>query len=52
MFTEFLYGLYHTFVIAFAFNVPPTVKVKWRRDHGLKSHPTVKLGIEPVTSGL
>ena len=22
------------------FNVPPTVKVIWRRGHGLKSHPT------------
>ena len=27
-------------VVVLVFNVPPTAKVIWRRDHGLKSHPT------------
>ena len=28
------------FYVVFVFNVPPTVKVIWRRGHGLKSRPT------------
>ena len=27
-------------LLCFVFNIPPTAKVIWRRDHGLKSHPT------------
>ena len=27
-------------VAVFRFNVPPSAKVIWRQDHGLKSHPT------------
>ena len=27
-------------VVVFVFKVPPTAKVTWRRDHGLKSYPT------------
>ena len=27
-------------IVVVVFNVPPTAKVIWRRDHGFKSHPT------------
>ena len=41
-------------LLCFAFNVPPTAKVIWRRGQGLKvsSDRLVKAGIEPPTPGL
>ena len=40
-------------VFVFVFNVPPTARVIWRRDHGLvSSDRLVKPEIEPATPGL